>query len=536
VNLLDPAGILNKLQISRESAIQLVLAFFILVGLVTKGVISFFFRLDSDSVGMGVMAMEIGNHGNIFLSGCHLLSSDSLVFTELIPFQLVPQILTGYSPVALRMVTFIIFVLSVAVFSLILYFVSNRTFPALLFAALAANIPPEGYHWLAFPTSHNATILAGAGILLILLWLKRTSERGPEPVGKNRRKKTEVGSDIPWPYLLVISLMGFFTVFSDTIILFWLFIPFILAYIVFAERRTHVMNLAVGILAMVSALAYMLKTFFMPTWLAANYAVNSIHEILFRNVALFFRAFAEFISSGLFFLLDGRETGPLEILSVLLGAAVIIVLVRNAWQDWGKENPERKFLGAVILISLLVMFASFLISGYAYDINTARYLTFPALILLVGLALFSPEHDTIFIILVIGLLLVASVTGFVFISHMDRNPNEREYSLISYLEAQDLAFGYGTYWDANVITYLSGERVIIRSTYFLPDTIRPFLLNSCDGYYESRPERFFLINDTTLVSESAQKNLPSLLKTANVTDVLHYLNYDIYPVQAPGKS
>ncbi|HPD75575.1 MAG TPA: hypothetical protein PKZ65_05910, partial [Methanoregulaceae archaeon] len=147
----------------------------------TKGVISFFFRLDSDSVGMGVMAMEIGNHGNIFLSGCHLLSSDSLVFTELIPFQLVPQILTGYSPVALRMVTFIIFVLSVAVFSLILYFVSNRTFPALLFAALAANIPPEGYHWLAFPTSHNATILAGAGILLILLWLKRTSERGPEP-------------------------------------------------------------------------------------------------------------------------------------------------------------------------------------------------------------------------------------------------------------------------------------------------------------------------------------------------------------------
>lgn len=535
MNPLDLPGIQKNIQFSRESAVNLCLIFFILVGLVLKCIMSFFFKLDSDSVGMGLLAMEIGKHSNILLSGYHLLSSDSLVFTELIPFQLIPQIITGYNPSSLKIVTFCMFVLSVAIFSCILFFVSKRTFPAILFAALAVNIPMEGYHWLAFPTSHNATLVFGAVILLILLNLKRMGERQQEMTGKTRKRNADVLENIPWVYISVIAILGFFSVLADTIILVWLIVPFILAYLVFAERKTRVMNLALCSLALVSGISYVIKTFFIPEWLAANYGLNSFSDIAGKKIPLFFQAFAEFLNSGLLSLLNTRRIGPLELFSLLLFAILIVVLIKTAWPAFKNETPEKKFLSAVILMSLLIMAGSFIFSGYVTDINAARYLTFPALLLLLLVALFFPERNNLVIILVTGLLVVSAVLGCISITTLDFNPNEREYNLIAFAKSQDLAFGYGTYWDSNVVTYLSGEQVTIRSTYFLPDTIRPFLLNSCDRWYESRPARFFLINDTTLGSESAQSNLPSLLKAANVSDVLHYRGYDVYPINTSGK-
>lgn len=147
---MDLHNLRKYVNFSRKFIINLCLTFFIIFGLASKLFISIYFRLDSDSVGMGLMSMEIGKHNNYLLSGYHLLSSDSLVFTELIPFHLIPQILTNYNPLSLKIITFLIFVLSIIILAYLVYFVSGNIFHALLFGALAANIPPKDISGLRF--------------------------------------------------------------------------------------------------------------------------------------------------------------------------------------------------------------------------------------------------------------------------------------------------------------------------------------------------------------------------------------------------
>jgi hypothetical protein len=109
----DLSSIRKYVHFSKDSLLSLALVLLTIWGFLTKVFISMNLRLDSDSVGMGLMSMEIGKHNNYLLSGYHLLSTDSLVFTELVPFQLIPQILTNYNPFTLKIVVFFIFVLSV---------------------------------------------------------------------------------------------------------------------------------------------------------------------------------------------------------------------------------------------------------------------------------------------------------------------------------------------------------------------------------------------------------------------------------------
>lgn len=527
---MDLSDLYKKVNFSRYFIVQLCLILFIIFGLASKFFISIYLRLDSDSVGMGLMSMEIGKHHNYLLSGYHLLSSDSLVFTELIPFQLIPQILTNYNPLSLKIITFLIFVLSVIILSYLVYFVSGKIFPALLFGALATNIPPEGYFWLTFPTTHNATILFGAVILLIVLYLNKAVEKQMEIDGKNKKKKTDVPYSIPWSYFILLILLVFLSVLSDTIILIWVIIPYILAYLLFYKRKTKVMNLVVVFISTISVLAYIIKTYFIPGWFKASYGINSIQDIFLVNVPLFFKAQVMFLNHGLFRYMESvNNTEPIEIISIFLFMCAIIYVLKNIWNDWKNNTSEKRFFYSILLISIIMIFSSFLISSYVYDLMGARYLTFISLILLVLVAVSSLEREKYFMVIVLLLLIFSTISSCIYISSMNLNPNEREYDLITYLASQNLTYGYGTYWNSNIVTYLSGEHVIIRSTYFFPDDIKPFLLNSCDRWYEYKPNSSFLIKDTTLLSERAQDSFPSLIKSGNISDVLHYRNYDIYP-------
>lgn len=521
---------------SKDFIVQLCLILFIIFGLVSKFFISIYFRLDSDSVGMGLMSMEIGKHHNYLLSGYHLLSSDSLVFTELIPFQLIPQILTNYNPLSLKIITFLMFVLSVIILSYLVYFVTGKIFPTILFGALATNIPPEGYFWLAFPTTHNATIVFGAGILVIVLYLSRIMEKQIEGDGKNKKKKIDVPYSIPWSYFILLLLLVFLSVLSDTIILIWVIIPYILAYLLFYKQKNRVMNLVAVFISATSVIAYIIKTYFIPGWFKANYGVNSISDIFLVKIPLFFKAQLMFLNQGLFRYMEGlNTTGPIEIISVFLFVCAIIYVLKNIWNDWKNNGSEKRFFYSIILISVIMIFSSFLISTYVYDLMGARYLTFISLILLVLVAVSYSEKEKYFLIVVVLLLFFSTISSCLYISTMNFNPNEREYDLITYLTNQNLTYGYGTYWNSNVVTYLSGESVIIRSTYYFPDDIKPFLLNACDRWYDYKPEKLFLINDTTLLLESAQDNFPSLIKSGNTSGLLYYRNYEIYPSGIPRK-
>jgi hypothetical protein len=527
---MDPSSTGKKMQFFKDSYVNPVLVIFIIWGLITKFFISINLKLDSDAVGMGVMSMEIGKYHNFLLSGYHLGSADPLVFTELVPFQLIPQIFTNYNPLALKVMVFFIFILSIMVLAYLVWSVSGNFPSALLFAALAANVPFEGYFWFAYPNSHNATTLFGAVILVILFYYSLSAEKQQDSVGNPRKKKTGETYTIPRLCSPVLIVLVFLAVFSDTLIVVLVLVPFILAYLLFYEKKTKIMNSLIISLGITSVVAYILKTYFITSWIKADYEMNSISEIFFVTIPLFFKTQFLLLNNGLSALAGGSAAvGPVEIISLVLFAAVILYCIKNGWDDWHTIAPEQRRLSVVLLFSVFVMAIAFIVSGYAHNITASRYVTFTALVLLMLVAMTCPVSKKACAYLVVSLLLVSAIAGSLALGSVNTNPNDRELGLITYLKSQNLTYGYGTYWNSNIITYLSGETVTVRSTYFLPDDLMQDHLNSCDRWYTTRPDRMFLLYDTTRPEDKAQKNFPLLVKPNNTSQILKYRDYEIYP-------
>jgi hypothetical protein len=350
---------------------------------------------------------------------------------------------------------------------------------------------------------------------------------------KTKKKKMLETDTMPWSYSLALVTLVFLSVFSDTIILVWVLVPYSIAYLLFFRSANRHMDALVASVAITAVIAYILKSYFMPGWIRANYAINSIPDMIFVNIPLFFKALLLFLNQGLSALMGGAASiGPVEVLSAVLFVGVIFFCVKCVWYSRHNNAPQKRLFYAVLLISVLMMVVSFLVSGYVYDIAGARYLTFTAIALLMLVAVSCPVTEKICVFFVLSLLVVSAIAGSIYVSTINTSPNEREYDLIGYLKGQNLTYGYGTYWDSNIITYLSGETVTIRSTYILPDDLMPDLLNSCDRWFASRPDRFFLIYDTTRPMDEAQKNFPLLVQSANTSRVLHYRNYEVFPANS----
>lgn len=149
-----------------------------------------------------------------------------------------------------------------------------------------------------------------------------------------------------------------------------------------------------------------------------------------------------------------------------------------------------------------------MVPGYVYHITAARYLSFTALALLVLVSVSCPVTKKTCAVLVLLLPAVSAAAGSMYVSSMNTSANSREYELIRYLKDQNLAFGYGTCWNSDIITCLSGGDVTVRATCIAPDDLLPDRENSCDQWYAGRPDRFFLIYDTTRPIETSQKNYP----------------------------
>ncbi len=67
----------------------------------------------------------------------------------------------------------------------------------------------------------------------------------------------------------------------------------------------------------------------------------------------------------------------------------------------------------------------------------------------------------------IAVLLVAGAAGGITAAAgLDWHPNAKEHALIADMQAGNITYAYTGYWNANIITYLSGEQVIVRPVAF----------------------------------------------------------------------
>ncbi len=288
-----------------DKYIPAILIIFVLFGLACKLLLAIHNDLNSDTVVPGLQSMEMFRHGNIFLDGFHFPVNYPYVFTDLVPFYAVTQLLTNYSPTALSLTGFFIYVLTLIVYSLIIFTISGNKLQALIFAALFSNLTPSSYIFFMQAVSHGATLLFCGIIFLWALYLEK----------------------MHYVWQIIFAVIIFLIAFSDTMSLAIIVIPLacIFFYKALVNKRSAAeaaIRPALVVLAP-ALLAYCLKLV-MPSMehmeIATVTTYNSLVDIpmaLAQNISLYANDLLMALNGNLFALANG-SMGFFDIISLVL--------------------------------------------------------------------------------------------------------------------------------------------------------------------------------------------------------------------------
>jgi hypothetical protein len=491
----------------------------IAAGLIFKLIISLNLSLSSDMVYSGMVCREIWVHQNVFLNFFYTPSVGPYYFSEIIPFQLIPQIITNFNPVALKVMTFIIFCLLVAVFSCLIYKITKNITNTLIFAALVSLLTPMAYNWYDWPSSHTATIF-WIGILLLLLF---------------EFPKVKIQNYI---LALVVLLL---VVFSDSIILLWFVIPALMYYIYFYFVKDY-KNINLKLLAAKSLNAkgfsfvfisiilmgfvIIYEKYFIPFFLSYSPLELVGPGTIQNNFNLFIQGFFSIYNDSLFKLVSfSQQLSPLDYLTIVASGALLVyslLLVRRIIH-------EKIFI--FIFISGIFMAGFYILTNLPKDFISTHYLGFLGITLFIVIALCFQKNNKYFLTVVILVVLLNGALNVTYIAGLKGTQNQEQYNVITYLEENQLNLGFGDFWDANLLTYLSGERVTVRGILAAGNQIAPFRWHSAEHWYSlGKVDKLFILvkNDTANRPFINDDTINSYLVTHPPAEVLQYSKYHIY--------
>lgn len=474
---------------------ELILLFLTVFGLVLK-----FFHLflsiefNSDNVFAGLSTIEFWKYHNYFFSYYYVPAYDNYI-PEVIVFHLLPQILSNYDPSMLKMVAFFIFLLIIVIFSYIIFLSTKSLLNTLFFSALLSNWYLD-YSWMS-ATSHEGTIFT-IGILLILYIFK--------PI-KN------------WDiiFLAILSIVTF----SDSLVLIWFTIPILFTIIITNLLRLSLREQIVSFLkfdivfkiVFVSIVVTIFKKFFIEYYISHTNVFHCMELSCLINtqIPLFLKDLV------ILFNFHRIENSQIMFVFVVFLIAYAILSIKN-FRSISKKDILFLF---IFICIMLVAASSFYIA--AAMVGSARYLKF----ILIGilsifcLADFNKSKYVKWLLLSIIIINLIYVIDIPFNTH----PNEEQYQLIDFLKKSNLSFGYGDYYDSNVITYLSHEDVIIRPI-LIENGVVPYYWMSAKRWYENPPKKFFVIVKNT--NEKALNYYYNNYILPEPIQIIDYKNYKIF--------
>ena len=495
-----------KIKINNTQTITLffsvLLGILTVYGLITKFIFSINFPLHSDSVETGIVSMEIWRHHNFLLNQFYLPSADPLYFSETITFQLIPQILSNFSPFVLKIVSFVIFILALAVFGYITYFISKRIICVLVFFALMLNLTPNSYIFFTGPTNHIATIFFIGLFIVFILY--------------NVHNKL-INSIV---FIILLNLI----VYSDSLIILWFIIPWVLYNMCFYEQLNRQ-----NILLLVSAVVTSSLTFFYKSYFSSNLfngytQLNFVtsFEQFFAHFTLYFKGLLLLFNGNLYNIIVDIQKVTILDYSLIVISGIILICFSYYWRREGLT-----FFHFFAFFSGLVTSCTYIfITTISINIDTTRYLTFLCILIFVVLSI-ACKNNHIISALLIMVIIINATASFSVIS-TTQNPNKEQLEMIDFLKSNQLYSGYGDYWDSNLITYLSNEQVIIRPVLINNDQITPFYWVSSKEWYNVSSEKGYFI---LVKSDGVFLNTNSMihyLSAHTPNKIIHYNNYDIY--------
>lgn len=497
-----------------QNKIDILLILFVIFGLLCKLIISLNYRLQSDNAYVGMICLEIGKYHNFLLKNYSVFSMDSSLFNDILPFHLLPQILSNYDPKVMLITAYVIFVLMVLTFSYLLYKYSKSLTSALIFAALILNMDPVSYRtFFAQPSFHIGTILI-SGLFVVLFY-------------NNGILKAKVNLKHAIKITLIVVIMCLIS-FSDGMFVAFFLIPFNIVYLFFEKGKTPSSNIAVVVIDVAQILTYFLvpsvvNKFDIIHIVTLPRYYYGIDRILGENVSYYLNGIVIVYNWAVYEAVNGiRSFGVLEWLVVLSTIVLFYFAGKNLISN---KKTDADLFKWVFIISSLVILILYLIA-FCYDLTTSRYLMFTILGIFTYIALPYDNKNKIYVIALSMLLITTCIMNFNAIKNIDFNANQNEYEVIAFLESKNLTYGYANYWDANIMTYLSQEQVTIRSVSISEDGIYPFKHLYNNSWYDYKPDQFFYMvndqnNDKANISSDIIRKYPPI-------DVYHYNSYTIY--------
>jgi hypothetical protein len=479
------------------------LGILIVYGFIIEFILSINLHLSSDGVETGIVSMEIWRHQNFLLNQFYLPSSDPYYFSETLFFQLIPQIISNFSPFVLKIVSFIIFILVLTIFGYIVYIISKKIICTLVFFALMLNLTPYSYIFFNGPSNHIATIFF-IGIFIILIF---------HNVHNNLLNS-----------IIFITLLNLI-VFSDSLIILWFIIPWVLYNVYFYKQLTKQSIFFIASAVITSFLTYLYKTYFNSNLFIGYTQLSFLtsFEQLSTQLMLYLKGLVLLLNGNLYNIIFNTQNITLLDYSLIL---VLILLFSCFVYHWRIGRCKNFFYSFAFFSGVVISFLYIYVSTISVDIGTTRYLTFLAILIFMVLSIECKKNHIMLALLIIIIVINAS-SNFSAISIIQK-PNLEQLDMIDFLKSNQLSTGYGDYWDSNLITYLSNEQITIRSVLIINDQITPFYWVSGKEEYNVSSEKGYFI---LVKSNGHYLNINSTKNYLNANPpnkALYYSNYNIY--------
>jgi hypothetical protein len=410
--------------------------------------------LDSDNAQHALYFYDAIENGNHLLRDWYM-PANSYLFTDYL-FNFLLGLLMGMGPLTLRLAAFLVFGLGTAFLALAI----GRTFGALagLFTALVVlSLPIHPFEFLLQPCLHNGTVTMS--FLLLLLFVEVV--RGGGGKGEGPRTAWLRRALLMLAFFVVAAL----TAFSDLYLLAFFVAPLLLALATagLARRRPASYRL-LGALVLLLLGAVLAGTYL--THLAEAFGPHLTEVSVTGLGAGGLPDRLKALALRVLMTLSGREgeVTPLALMNLgllIASARAAFVMLR------GEGDPRRWFALAYFLASIAVLSGAVTFKEY----NPYRYLAPVAysFAVLVALALArtgwtkGAHARRAFVILCMVSAVLSLRDGLAYEGRQGRA------ELAAALQEDGLSYGYAEYWDANIVTLLTENRVRVRGIRMEPE-------------------------------------------------------------------
>jgi hypothetical protein len=435
-------------------------------GVASKALITFSRSLNSDDSQPAVVFYDILANHNYMLKNWYVVTNSHLL-TEF-PLYFILGLAFGMGPLTIKLGAFVVFASSVLLVSIVAYRVSGPRAAALTAAAMSSTALPT--HIILHTYVHVGIIAFSLLSLLIVMGMV-----GPEEKGTRGR----LGM------LLILFVVSLAAVFSNPFFVFTFVVPASLSYVIVGVLNVRPMRVKSGIILILSLLVASVAGI-MLQGKAAVFGLN-ISSLptehvragqLTRNVLLYLEYLALLFDMDI----SGGWSGPTEAFFRLISLCLFLMMGVSAVVIIKKEiSPMKRFTCLYFLLAAGVLSISFLMKS----VTAPRYLT-PIiyswaffLSLAVGGTYFAGRRFRYLLLALFMLLAVNNIyKGFVF--------TEPQFLMgtAGRLEAEGLTYGYSGFWDSNLITLLTENRVKVRSVEFAGYSLMPYFWASNADWYK----------------------------------------------------